>query len=64
MVRGTTSFRCPKCGHVFTAMDVEWNATVLYAPMPCPQCGTESPAIKDEWFGLGKWIKKLLGLKG
>lgn len=31
--------------------------------MPCPQCGTESPAIKDEWFGLGKWIKKLLGFK-
>ena len=36
MLRGTTLFRCPNCGHVFKALDFEDNATVRTAPMPCP----------------------------
>lgn len=45
MVRGKTWFRCPKCGHVYKSLDVEWNATVFSAPMPCPRCGAKGNAI-------------------
>lgn len=45
MVRGKTWFRCPSCGKVFEDLDVEWNATALSMPIPCPECGTMSPAI-------------------
>lgn len=40
MLRGTTLFRCPNCGHVFKALDIEDNATARSTPMPCPRCGT------------------------
>lgn len=42
MLRGTTLFRCPNCGHVFKALDLEDNATVYSMPMPCPKCGAKS----------------------
>lgn len=42
MLRGTTLFRCPNCGHVFKALDIEDNATVYSMPMPCPRCGAKS----------------------
>lgn len=42
MLRGTTLFRCPNCGHVFKALDIEDNATARSTPMPCPKCGTKS----------------------
>ncbi len=42
MLRGTTLFRCPNCGHVFKALDIEDNATARSTPMPCPRCGTKS----------------------
>ncbi len=45
MVRGKTWFKCPCCGKVFKAYDIEWNATVMSMPMPCPDCGKESPAV-------------------
>ena len=41
MLRGTTLFRCPNCGHVFKALDIEDNATVYSMPMPCPRCGAK-----------------------
>ncbi len=47
MLRGKTWFRCPFCGEVFKSWDVEDNATVNTMPMPCPKCGTESPAIRS-----------------
>ena len=42
MLRGTTLFRCPNCGHVFKALDLEDNATVRTMPQPCPRCGAKS----------------------
>lgn len=45
MVRGTTYFKCPKCGKVFKAPDVELAATVYTMPQPCPVCGTKSPRV-------------------
>lgn len=45
MIRGTTNFKCPKCGKVFEAPDIEDNATVATMPMPCPCCGTKSRKV-------------------
>ena len=45
MLRGTTLFRCPNCGHVFKALDIEDNATARTAPMPCPRCGAKSSPV-------------------
>lgn len=42
MLRGTTLFRCPNCGHVFKALDIEDNATASTLPQPCPRCGAKS----------------------
>lgn len=39
MIRGTKTFKCDKCGHVFKALDVECNATILSTPVECPKCG-------------------------
>lgn len=38
MVRGKTLFRCTKCNKIFSALDIEWNATVFSVPMRCPKC--------------------------
>lgn len=40
MNRGKKKYRCGHCGHVFTAMDMEWNATAFPVPQPCPKCGS------------------------
>ena len=45
MLRGTTLFRCPNCGHVFKALDIEDNATARSTPMPCPRCGAKSSPV-------------------
>ena len=42
MLRGLTKFRCPDCGHIFEAPDLEDNATARTMPMPCPRCGVVS----------------------
>ena len=42
MMRGTTYFKCPKCGNVFRAPDIEDNATASTMPMSCPCCKTKS----------------------
>lgn len=54
MVRGKQIFRCPKCGKIFTALDIEYNATVFSCPMPCPKCGAQSAPL-----GQNKLYKKL-----
>ena len=38
MIRGKKKFKCDDCGHVFKALDIEWQATVYSTPMPCPKC--------------------------
>ena len=45
MLRGLTKFRCPDCGHIFEAPDLEDNATARTMPMPCPRCGTKSNPV-------------------
>ena len=45
MLRGTTLFRCPNCGHVFKALDIEDNATARSTPMPCPRCGAKGSPV-------------------
>ncbi len=32
---------CPHCGKRFKALDVEWHATALSAPVTCPFCKQE-----------------------
>lgn len=45
-------FRCAKCGKVFLAPDVEYNATTFSQPMPCPYCKTPSaPLFKSTLYG-------------
>lgn len=39
MIRGTRKFKCGKCGEVFTAPDIERNATATSIPQRCPKCG-------------------------
>lgn len=40
MLRGTTLFKCTKCGHRFMALDIEHSATALSTPQMCPKCGS------------------------
>lgn len=40
MLRGTTQFKCHKCGKTFKAPDIELGATMLSQPQPCPVCGS------------------------
>ena len=49
--RGKTWFRCPECGTRFEDWDIEYMATTASCPMPCPHCGTPSPAM-----GLDSWL--------
>ncbi len=59
MVRGKTFFKCPHCGRVFRDWDIEYCCTIYSTPMPCPDCGTKSPAanLLDLLFwGLSKKI--------
>ncbi len=54
MVRGTTWFRCPRCGYIYKALDIEEGATILSMPMPCPRCGANGYVI-----GYLGWLRKL-----
>lgn len=50
MIRGTKTFKCKKCGHIFKSLDIEWNASILSAPVECPKCGNmtnDTPSIID-----------------
>ena len=47
MLRGVTTFKCDDCGHVFEALDIEWQATVYSQPMPCPNCGSRHTMPKS-----------------
>ena len=47
MIRGKIKFKCDDCGHVFEALDIEWQATVYSTPMPCPMCGSRHTMPKS-----------------
>lgn len=52
-------FRCSKCGKVFLAPDVEYNATTFSQPVPCPACKTPSaPLFKSTIYGKLGIIRK------
>ena len=55
MLRGTKKFKCDHCGHVFIGPDLELNATVASAPVPCPKCGNMTNSAPGIWG----WIKSL-----
>ena len=40
MIRGMKQFKCDDCGHVFEALDIEWQATAYSTPMSCPKCSS------------------------
>ena len=40
MLRGMTLFKCTQCGEKFKAPDVEYMASALSMPQPCPKCGS------------------------
>ena len=47
MLRGKKTFKYNNCGHVFKALDIEWQATVYSHPMPCPNCGSRHTMPKS-----------------
>ena len=47
MLRGITTFKCDDCGHVFEALDIEWQATGYSQPMPSPNCGSRHTMPKS-----------------
>lgn len=40
MYRGKITFRCTECGEKFKAPDIEYHATALSMPQPCPKCNS------------------------
>ena len=54
MIRGFVKTKCPECGHVFLAPDIEDNATVYSVPVKCPKCGA---MIR---IGFGSGLRNLL----
>jgi len=40
MYRGTTRFKCTECAEIFKAPDIEYMATMMSVPQPCPHCGS------------------------
>ena len=48
MLRGTSIFICDNCGHIFKALDIEYNCTALSAPQKCPKCGSYHTMPMDD----------------
>ena len=40
MVFGTTQFKCDECGNKFEGLAMEYCASAITAPVPCPKCGS------------------------
>lgn len=40
MIRGYINFRCNDCNNTFRAINIEYGATVMSVPMPCPNCNS------------------------
>ena len=38
MIRGKMIFICTKCKKIFIGPDIEYCASMLSVPMPCPRC--------------------------
>jgi DNA-directed RNA polymerase subunit RPC12/RpoP len=60
MYRGQTQFVCRACGMRFEAPDIEWNATIMSMPVPCPRCGNMTNEHSYMPLPLWRWICKLI----
>ena len=40
MIRGHITFTCDNCNNTFRALDIEYGATVMSVPIPCPKCNS------------------------
>ena len=45
MIRGYMTFRCDDCNNTFRALDIEYGATAMSVPMPCPNCNSRHTYI-------------------
>lgn len=54
MYRGKKLFKCTECEETFRAPDIEYNATTLSVPQPCPHCGS----IRTMPWGLLSFLTK------
>lgn len=52
MLRGFKKVRCPHCGHIFTAADIEEGATVKSMNTYCPKCGGKVNVYSEGLMGI------------
>lgn len=52
MIRGYMTFRCDNCNNTFRALDIEYGATAMSVPMPCPNCNSRH-TYPHSWHILG-----------
>ena len=52
MIRGYMKFRCDDCNNPFRALDIEYGATAMSVPMPCPNCNSRH-TYPHSWHILG-----------
>ncbi len=52
MIRGYMNFRCDDCNNTFRALDIEYGATVISVPIPCPNCNSRH-TYAPNWRLLG-----------
>jgi len=57
MFRGKTTFKCAECGKRFEGLDIEYNATVMSQPMPCPECGSNHTMPASHFLLKGAYKK-------
>ena len=46
------NFRCDDCNNTFRALDIEYGATAMSVPMPCPICNSRH-TYPHSWHILG-----------
>ena len=52
MIRGFKKVRCPHCGHIFLAADIEDGATVKSMDVHCPNCGGKVNVYSEGLMGI------------
>ena len=52
MIRGHITFTCDNCHNTFRALDIEYGATAMSVPMPCPICNSRH-TYPHSWHILG-----------
>lgn len=52
MIRGYMNFRCDDSNNTFRALDIEYGATTMSVPTPCPNCNSHH-TYPHSWHILG-----------